>query len=191
MRHRIKKSFFNRDTKHRKAMLRNGVRNLILHGEILTTKAKAKEYKRLLDKLMFKALKNSVVSRRQLHQFFGKRDIVNTLVEKIAPVFKNRKSGFTRIVKYGRRRGDNTEMVKLELVIKPENLGTFKKPVAKKPVAKKPAVKKPTQPKKTEKTVSKKAAKVKSTMTPKTKKKSSVKKKEAPKKSKKIKQGEG
>jgi len=186
MRHRIKKSFFNRDTKHRKAMLRNGVRNLILHGEILTTKAKAKEYKRLLDKLMFKALKNSVVSRRQLHQFFGKRDIVNTLVEKIAPVFKNRKSGFTRIVKYGRRRGDNSEMVKLELVIKPENLGTFKKPVVEKP-----AVKKPTQSKKIKKTVSKKAAKVKSTTTPKTKKKSSVKKKEAPKKSKKIKQGEG
>jgi large subunit ribosomal protein L17 len=136
MRHRVNKNFFNRDTKHRKAMLRGGLRNLFLHGEIKTTEAKAKEFKRLADKIMSKALKDSVVSRRQLHQFFGKRDVVNTLVDQIAPVLKSRKSGFTRIVKHGRRRGDNTEMVKLELVEKPQNLGTFKKHVEVEPVKK-------------------------------------------------------
>lgn len=162
MRHRVKKSFFNRGTKHRQAMLRGGVRNLILHGQILTTSAKAKEFKRLTDKLISKAMDDSVASRRKLHQFFGKRDIVNTLVDQVAPAFKDRKSGFTRITKHGRRRGDNTEMVKLELVVEIENLGTFKKPVVekkvtkkvvkktavkkatpKKPVVKKPAPKKP------------------------------------------------
>jgi large subunit ribosomal protein L17 len=174
MRHRVKKSFFNRGTKHRQAMLRNGVRNLILHGEIMTTKAKAKEFGRWTDKMIFKAMENSVASRRQLHQFFGKRDIVNTLVDEVAPVFKDRKSGFTRIVKYGRRRGDNTEMFRLELVVKPENLGTFKKPV----VEKKPA--------KIKKVAAKKTSKTKPT-TAKVKKESTAKKKTEPKKSKKTK----
>jgi len=150
MRHRVKKSFFNRGTKHRQAMLRSGVRNLILHGKILTTMAKAKEFKRLTDKIIHKAMDDSVASRRKLHQFFGKRDVVNTLVEQVAPSFKERQSGFTRITKQGRRRGDNTEMVKLELLVKRDDAGTFKKPVAekkvaaKKPVVKKTAAKKPT-----------------------------------------------
>jgi large subunit ribosomal protein L17 len=143
MRHRVKKTFFNRGTKHRQAMLRGGVRNLILHGKISTTMAKAKEFKRLTDKIIHKAMNDSVASRRKLHQFFGKRDIVNTLVEQVAPSFKDRKSGFTRITKQGRRRGDNTEMVKLELIVKRDDAGTFKKPVAeKKPVAKKAVAKK-------------------------------------------------
>ncbi|MBU0578553.1 50S ribosomal protein L17 [Patescibacteria group bacterium] len=133
MRHRVKKSFFNRDTKHRQAMLKNSLRNLVLHGEIKTTHAKAKEFKRLADKLIARALTDSVESRRKLHQVFGKRDIVNTLVDRIAPVFKDRKSGFTRIIKIGRRRGDNVEMVKLELVVKPEILGTLKKSIEVKP----------------------------------------------------------
>lgn len=180
MRHRVKKTFFNRGTKHRQAMLRGGIRNLLLHGEILTTAAKAKEYKRLLDKLISKAMDNSVASRRKLHEFFGKRDIVNTLVDEVAPVFKDRKSGFTRIIKHGRRRGDNTEMFKIELVTKPNNLGTFKKPVVEE---KKPAVeeKKPA-PKKT-KSVKKKTV----TKTKATKVKKEVKTKAKAKKSKKTK----
>lgn len=127
MRHRVKKSFFNRGTKHRQAMLRGGLRNLLLHGYIVTTKAKAKEYKRLTDKVFAKALDGSVASRRKLHEFFGRRDIVNTLVERLAPAFKNRKSGFTRLVKFGTRRGDNTELYRLELVEKPAEMGSFAK----------------------------------------------------------------
>jgi len=129
MRHRVKKSFFNRDTKHRQAMLKNCLRNLVVWGEIKTTHAKAKEIKRLSDKIIAQALTNSVISRHKLHQIFGKRDVVNTLIDRIAPAFKGRKSGFTRIVKIGRRRGDNAELVKLELVSKPENLGSLKNPV--------------------------------------------------------------
>lgn len=132
MRHRVKKSFFNRDTKHRQAMLRGGLRNLLLNGYLVTTKAKAKEYKRLTDKIFAKVADGSVISRRKLHEFFGKRDVINTLVEKLAPAFKDRKSGFTRLVKYGKRRGDNTELFRLELVKKPAEMGSFaKKKVAK------------------------------------------------------------
>jgi len=126
MRHRIKKRHFNRDTNHRKALLRNLVRSLVEQGHIVTTKAKAKETKRLSDKLIYKAAKADLTSRRVLHRFFGKRDIVNTLVDRVAPVMKDRNSGFTRIVVLGKRKGDNSEMVRLELVNKPEKLGTLK-----------------------------------------------------------------
>ncbi|MBD3279154.1 MAG: 50S ribosomal protein L17 [Candidatus Pacebacteria bacterium] len=126
MRHRVKKRHFNRDTQHRQALLRNLVRSLIEHGQLKTTKAKAKEVKRLADKLISQARTDTLASRRKLHRFFGKRDVVNTLVERIAPMMKDRVSGFTRMVALGRRRGDNTQLVRLELVVKPAKLGTLK-----------------------------------------------------------------
>jgi large subunit ribosomal protein L17 len=116
MRHRVKGHKFNRDTENRKALLRNLVRNLVEHGEIETTQARAKEVKRLTDRLVSKAKKGDLTARRTLHRFFGKRDIVNTLVDKIAPVMKDRVSGFTRVVKAGIRRGDNVELYKIEFV---------------------------------------------------------------------------
>ena len=130
MRHRVNKTIFSRDTNHRKAMIRNGVRNLVEHGEIQTTKTKAKEFQRWADKLINTAQEGSLAARRQLHSFFGKRDVVNTLVDKIAPAYPARKSGFTRITYVGRRRGDNTELVKLELINKPAELGSLAKPAS-------------------------------------------------------------
>ena len=127
MRHRIRKKTLNRSTKHRKALLHNLTRDLFLYGEIKTTQAKAKEIKRLADKLMFEAKKGTLESKRELHKFFGKRDVVNALCDKIAPVMKDRQSGFTTLAVLGKRRGDNSIMAKLELIAKPKNLGTFKK----------------------------------------------------------------
>ncbi|HDQ15634.1 MAG TPA: 50S ribosomal protein L17 [Bacteroidetes bacterium] len=127
MRHRAKTSSFNRDTKNRKAMIRSLVRGLFEHGEIETTQAKAKEVKRWADKLLPMAIENSLESKRKIHQFFGKRDIVNTLTNVIAPAISDRKSGFTTIEARGNRRGDNAQMSRVSLVKKPVNLGTFKK----------------------------------------------------------------
>ena len=104
MRHRAKTSSFNRDTKNRKAMIRSLVRGLFEHGEIETTQAKAKEVKRWADKLLPMAIENSLESKRKIHQFFGKRDIVNTLTNVIAPAISDRKSGFTTIEARGNRR---------------------------------------------------------------------------------------
>lgn len=126
MRHRVSKRHFNRDTKHRKALIMNLVRSLIEHGEIKTTTEKAKEVKRWTDKLVHKAKVGNVAARRNLHTFFGKRDVVNTLVERIAPLFKDRTSGFTTNEVLGKRRGDNTEMTKLSFIVKPEITGTLK-----------------------------------------------------------------
>lgn len=128
MRHRVAKRHFNRDTKHRKAMIMNLVRSLVEQGEIKTTTEKAKEVRRWADKLVSKAKAGDVAARRSLHRFFGKRDVVNTLVDRIAPLFPDRNSGFTTKEVLGKRRGDNTEMTKISFVARPEVVGTLKAP---------------------------------------------------------------
>lgn len=148
-------------------LLRNLVRSLIEVGEITTTEAKAKETKRLADKLIGKARVDSTANRRVLHNFFGKRDVVNTLVDRVAPVFKERISGFTTLKTSGVRRGDNTKLMTLALLEKPEGVGTLKnvtkkqeasaKTVEKKEVAKKAPAKKATR--KTETAPAKKTSK--------------------------------
>lgn len=123
MRHRVKVNKFNRDTKHRESLFKNLVRALVEHGSITTTEQKAKEVKRLADRLISTAKTDSVHTRRQLHEYFGKRDVVNTLVDKIAPLFPDRTSGFTTLVAAGIRRGDNTRLFSVSLVNMPEVLG--------------------------------------------------------------------
>jgi len=174
MRHRVQKRHFNRDTNHRKHLLRNLVRSLVEKGEITTTVAKAKETKRIADKLVGKAAKNDINTRRVLHRFFGKRDVVNTLVDSVAPAMSDRKSGFTTISKVGKRRGDNTELVKLSFVTKAKNVGSLnsdkpyetRKVKAKSPkkVAKKKVASKVAKASKTE--ASKKPASKKTTKKP-------------------------
>ena len=125
MRHRIKKKKLGRLSSHRQALIRNLLRSLFLDGQITTTQTKAKEVKRWADKSINKAQENTVHSKRELHKIFGKTDVVNALVDKIAPVLNDRKSGFTTISQVGRRRGDNVMMYRLELVKKPAKLGSF------------------------------------------------------------------
>ncbi|MBT4123895.1 MAG: 50S ribosomal protein L17 [Candidatus Pacebacteria bacterium] len=137
MRHRRKIKHFNRDTKSRKALLRNLLRSLVEHGEVVTTEAKAKEIKRWADKLISKAQNDTLATRRQLHSFFGKRDIVNTLVDRVAPAMKDRKSGFSSISKIGTRRGDNADVVKLSLMEKSIYKLGLKAPKKYKPAEKK------------------------------------------------------
>lgn len=176
MRHRVKDKKFNRDSNHRKALLRNLVRALVERGSITTTVPKAKETKRQVDRLFAKARVDSVLNRRLLHTFFGKRDVVNTIFDKIMPVMGKRTSGFTRITQAGIRRGDNTQMVTLSLVEIPQNIGSLKRPVdaknskdvvssvstkktSSKVSQKKTVAAKKTTAKKTEKKVSKKVEK--------------------------------
>ena len=149
MRHRVAKKHFNRDTNNRKALLKNLLRALIEEGEIVTTTSKAKEIKRLMDKIVHRAKTDTVENRRLLHRTFGRRDVVNTLVDRIAPAMKDRVSGFTTIAKEGIRRGDSAVQSRLKFVVKIDRIGTLKsgqdhtkKTPAKKTVAKKAAPKK-------------------------------------------------
>lgn len=116
MRHQIKAKHLNRDSNSRKALFKGLVSSLITSGHIQTTEPKAKVIKGLVDKLIHRAQEGSVSTRRVLARFFGRRDVVNELVDKVAPSMKDRKSGYTTITRLGTRRGDNTMLVKMELM---------------------------------------------------------------------------
>jgi large subunit ribosomal protein L17 len=123
MRHRVADKKFNRDSNARKALFTGLLRNLVERGSIVTTQARAKAIKPLADRMVSQAQESTLASRRLLHMTFGKRDVVNTLVDVIAPAMKARTSGFTRITMVGNRRGDNTPMVKIEFSDMPATLG--------------------------------------------------------------------
>ena len=109
----------SRTTNERRVLFRALLEALFLHGAIKTTKAKAKVIKPQAEKLISLGKKGSLAARRQAHKILPKRRLVNSLFAEIAPKFKNKNSGFTRIIKLGRRLGDGAEMVKLELISKP------------------------------------------------------------------------
>lgn len=170
MRHQVAGKQLGRNTKERKALLRNLLISLVTTGHMTTTITKAKVVKRLADRMIHQAQTDSLASRRLLHRFFGRRDVVNTLVERIAPANVGRTSGFTTSVLIGSRRGDNSEMMKVALISQPSKMGTLKsgkvhaeiKKVAKaavKPAAKKVAPAKATPTKVTKAKVAKPAAK--------------------------------
>lgn len=116
MRHRLDKKSFNRDTKARSAMLEAIALGVLEHGEVLTTKAKAGEARRLVEHSIKLAQKKDLATRRVLHRIYGKRSVVNNLCDRVAPAMKDRTSGFTKITLVGNRRGDNALLYKLALV---------------------------------------------------------------------------
>jgi len=123
MRHRRKIKKLNRDTKHRQALFKNQMRQLVIYGSIVTTEAKAKQLKRLMDKVVYKAKTDTVSQRRNLHRVFGDRRVVNILVTEIAPLYPDRDSGFTTMTRLGSRKGDSASMVKLSFIKQRKNPG--------------------------------------------------------------------
>ena len=116
MRHKKKGKKLNRNTNQRKALFRNLISSFIIHEEIKTTESKAKAIRRLVDKLIVKAKIGSLHIRRQILSFLPNKKAVNKLVDEIAPRFKNRVSGFTKLKRIGQRRGDRAMIVKMEIV---------------------------------------------------------------------------
>jgi len=120
MRHKIagKKLSLNHD--QRKALFKNLINSLILKGQIKTTEAKAKAVRRLAEKLITKGKEQTLHARRLIAAFLQNKKAVNKIVDELAPLFKKRRGGYTRIVRLGERKGDSASLVKLELVKKPE-----------------------------------------------------------------------
>lgn len=112
----------NRRSDQRKAMLRDLVTQLIIHERIQTTQTKAKEISRLVEKMITLGKKNTLASRRQAAEFVRflsadeNKNALQKLFDDIAPRFKEREGGYTRILKMGPRRGDATEMAIIEFV---------------------------------------------------------------------------
>jgi len=100
-------------------MLNNLSRDLITHGRIETTLAKAKTLRPHVEKIITKARKGDLAARRQVLAQLRDRDVVGHLFEEVAPVFAERDGGYTRILKTHLRKGDNTQMAIIELVDRP------------------------------------------------------------------------
>ena len=123
-------------TKHRRSMLRNMVTDFLRHEKIKTTDTRAKELRRLSEKMITLAKEGSLHSRRKAAEIIRDKTVLKKLFEEIAQKFKDRPGGYTRIIKLGYRRGDNAPISLIELVA--EEL---------KPKAKKRAKKKEDKPK--------------------------------------------
>ena len=100
---------FGRSMEHRKMLMRSLVTNLILAESIKTTLPKAKEARKDADKIVTVAKKGDLAARRLAASRLVEPAAVKKLFEKIAPAMKDRKGGYTRIVKLGTRRGDTAE----------------------------------------------------------------------------------
>jgi len=120
VKHRVAGKKLARSRSHRKALFKNLLSALILHGEIRTTESKAKATRRIFDRLVTKGKSGTLHARRIVAAFLNNKKAVNKLVDEISPKFKDRPGGFTRMIRLGRRQGDDAMMVKLELVEKPE-----------------------------------------------------------------------
>lgn len=124
MRHRVKKNKLNRYASHRKAMLNNLARSVFESESIITTTAKAKEVRPLVENIITKAKKaNAATSpeekmalNREINKHFNDRKLVYKIVHEIAPRYQNRDGGYTRILKIGNRRGDGAELSILQLI---------------------------------------------------------------------------
>lgn len=116
MRHQRVVKKFGRSTEHRAMLMKSLVTNLILAESIKTTLPKAKEARKDADKIVTIAKKGDLAARRLAASRLLDPKAVQKLFEKIAPAMKDRKGGYTRIVKLGTRRGDAAEMCILQYV---------------------------------------------------------------------------
>ena len=107
---------FGGDAAHQKAMFGNLVASLIAAEGLVTTEAKAKALRPVMEKVITKAKKGGVHRQRDVVAFIRDKDMAHKLFEEIGPRYANRSGGYTRILKLGPRRSDSTEMVFLELV---------------------------------------------------------------------------
>jgi len=115
MRHLKSGRKLNRSSSHRKAMFRNMVTSLFLHERVQTTDAKAKELRRLADRMVTLGKRGTLHARRQALASVRDRKVVKKLFEEIAPRFGERPGGYTRITKVGIRRGDAAPLSLIEL----------------------------------------------------------------------------
>ena len=106
---------FGRTKSQRKALLVSLSRSLFLHSKITTTEAKAKELSMFAEKMITRSREDSLASRRILAKYFSET-MVKKLVTEIGPRYKERKGGYTRIIKKGPRKSDSAKMAIIELV---------------------------------------------------------------------------
>lgn len=116
MRHHISGRKLSRPTAHRLLMLRSMTTDLIRHESVKTTDAKAKEVRRMTEKVITLGKKGNLHHRRQALAILTDETVVNKVFDELGSRYKDRQGGYTRITKLGPRKGDAAEMAVLELV---------------------------------------------------------------------------
>ena len=116
MRHRRKGKKLGVNPSHRRALLANLAENLIIHKRIKTTDARAKELRRYIEPLVTKAIKGDLNSIRMIAKKIRHKNILDILLNDIAPVYDNRNGGYTRIIKLGFRDNDRASVSLIEFV---------------------------------------------------------------------------
>jgi large subunit ribosomal protein L17 len=116
MRHRKAGRRLGRTTSHRTAMIRNMVTSLLAHERIVTTTPKAKEVRRVADRMITLAKRGDLHARRQALAVIRDKDVVARLFGELKDGYLDRNGGYTRIIRTGQRQGDAASMAILELV---------------------------------------------------------------------------
>ena len=121
MRHRQSGRKLNRTSSHRKSLFKNMAQALLKHEQIVTTLPKAKELKRVVEKLITLGKKGNLHSRRLAFNQIRDKDMVSKLFDNLAKRYSDRKGGYTRVLKAGFRYGDSAPMAVIEFVDRDEN----------------------------------------------------------------------
>ena len=116
MRHRKDHRKLNRSPAHRRAMLRNLVTSLLDHEEIRTTDAKAKEVRRMAERMITLGKRGTLHARRQALRTIRTKEVASKVFDVLADRYHDRPGGYTRIYKLGRRPGDNAPISLIQLV---------------------------------------------------------------------------
>lgn len=116
MRHRNTIKIIDRDASHRKALITNLAKSLLVHESIKTTETKAKAVKPFVEKIITYGKSNSLHTRRELIRIVGTNQIADKVLNTLAPKYKDRKGGYTRIIRLGQRVGDGAKIVLLKFV---------------------------------------------------------------------------
>ena len=127
MRHKMAGYKLSRNSAQRKALFRNLIRELYIHGRITTTQAKARAVRPVAEKLITKAKHglagkiDRVHAQRQVVAYLNDKTVAKKVFEELAPRYEERNGGYTRIVKLGKRFGDAADMAIIELVTDSSN----------------------------------------------------------------------
>jgi len=120
MRKRISGRIFGRTSAKRRALINGIAESLILHERIRTTEARAKEVRRVAERAVTTGKKGTLAARRQLEAKFTS-DVARKVVSELAPRFRSRSGGYTRIIKIGHRAGDRAPLALIEFVEREES----------------------------------------------------------------------
>ena len=121
MRHRKGLKKLGRSSTHRQAMLRNMVTSLLDHERIQTTDAKAKELRRVAERMITLGKRGDLHARRQALSFIRSKEVTGKVFDELADRYRERPGGYTRVMKLGQRRGDAASMSIIELLDGPHS----------------------------------------------------------------------